>query len=556
MLRLHSYLLGTILFLFCLNGFSQNTVGLLKYDDELSIGGYTLVYPERQSNAYLLNECGEIVHSWEDENPLSRPGAVAYLLENGNLLRAKSEEGNFSSGGGGGIIELVNWDNEVLWRFETKPLGYNQHHDIHYMPNGNILMLLTSPVEFDEIIELGFDTLLNSQDNLIFESIWEVNPSTDSIVWEWHSKDHLIQEFDATKNNYGVVKDHPELIDINYQAFAFEKPDWMHANSIDYNEELDQVMISVRNFNEIWIIDHSTTTAEAASSEGGVSGVGGDLLYRWGNPAAYNRGTVANQKSFRQHDAQWIDDFVEEDYPFKGAIALYNNDVADGLSLGQILRPVWNENSKSYEFIDSTYAPNLFEQTFSHPDTSKNFSTAASSIQILGNGHVVMCAARQGFSFELTPEGEVAWEYVTPFQNGIPAIQGTELSISENFTFQVQRYLQDYPAFVGKDLSPKGYIELEPNINFCGLVNLDDLEVENSSIEIFPNPAINQINIYNKSGKSTSVKIYDAQGNLILSRKIESEQTIIPTQGWSTGLYILLDESNSYSKKLLIHSAE
>ena len=534
--------------------FSQNTVGLLYSDEENSIGAYTLIYPERQTNAYLINQCGEIVHTWQDENPLSRPGAVAYLLENGNLLRAKSEMGAFSSGGGGGIIELVNWENEVLWRFETQPLGYLQHHDIHAMPNGNILMLVTKSTELEAIVELGFDTIQNNQDNLFFESIWEVNPNTNEIVWQWHSKDHLIQEFDSTKSNYGTVKEHPELIDINYHAFAFGRPDWMHANSIDYNAELDQVMISVRNFNEIWIIDHSTTTQEAASHEGGVSGVGGDLLYRWGNPAAYQRGTVDNQKAFRQHDAQWIDDFVDGNYYFKGDIALYNNAVGDGLSLGQILRPIWNENSKSYEFIDSTYAPSVFGKTFSHPDTSKNFSTAASSIQILGNGHVVMCAARQGFSFELNPEGEVVWEYVTPLRNGFPVPQGTELTISENFTFQVQRYLANYPAFEGKDLSPKGYIELEPNTDFCGLVSIEDLEIENNSMEVFPNPATNHIYINNK--KSTVLKIYDAQGIIVLSKRVELGQTIISTQGWPTGLYILLDESNASSQKLLIHSAE
>ena len=73
----------------------------------------------------------------------------------------------------------------------------------------------------------------------------------------------------------------------------------MHTNSIDYNEEFDQILISVCNFNEIWVIDHSTTTAEAAGHTGGNSGKGGDLLYRWGNPAAYRAGTTSDQKLFK-----------------------------------------------------------------------------------------------------------------------------------------------------------------------------------------------------------------------------------------------------------------
>ena len=119
-------------------------------------------------------------------------------------------------------------------------------------------------------------------------------PAGGSIVWEWHLWDHLIQDYDPTKDNYGVVGDHPELIDVNYSLAPFCCPsgnaDWTHTNAVDYNEQLDQIMLSVRNFSEIWVLDHSTTTAQAASHSGGRSGKGGDLLYRWGNPAAYRAG--------------------------------------------------------------------------------------------------------------------------------------------------------------------------------------------------------------------------------------------------------------------------
>ena len=84
------------------------------------------------------------------------------------------------------------------------------------------------------------------------------------------------------------------------------QPDWLHINAVAYNAELDQIMLSVFEFSEIWVIDHSTTTAEAAGHEGGKYGKGGDLLYRWGNPRAYRAGTVKDQKLFGQHNAHWI----------------------------------------------------------------------------------------------------------------------------------------------------------------------------------------------------------------------------------------------------------
>src|SRR5690606_15913622 len=106
-------------------------------------------------------------------------------------------------------------------------------------------------------------------------------------------------------------------------------------NAIDYNPQLDQIMISTREFSELWIIDHSTTTAEAAGHTGGRSGKGGDILYRYGNPAAYNRGTRADQKFFYQHDAQWI----EPGLPGAGNILVFNNgwNRVDGSSFSSVI---------------------------------------------------------------------------------------------------------------------------------------------------------------------------------------------------------------------------
>src|SRR5262249_17725952 len=99
------------------------------------------------------------------------------------------------------------------------------------------------------------------------------------------------------------------------------RADWLHCNSLSYNAEFDQIMVSSPEFNEIWIIDHSTTTAEAASHAGGRSGKGGDLLYRWGNPRAYRAGTVKDQRLFYQHNAQWI----PRGFPGEGHLLVFNN---------------------------------------------------------------------------------------------------------------------------------------------------------------------------------------------------------------------------------------
>ena len=113
-----------------------------------------------------------------------------------------------------------------------------------------------------------------------------------NIVWEWHIWDHLIQDADSTLPNFAVISEHPGLQDVNYgNAGSNQGPggpngDWKHYNAIDYNEALDQIVISSRHHDEIYIIDHSTSTEEAAGHSGGNYGMGGDYLFRWGNPQA------------------------------------------------------------------------------------------------------------------------------------------------------------------------------------------------------------------------------------------------------------------------------
>ncbi|WNH07749.1 hypothetical protein [Thalassobellus suaedae] len=75
--------------------------------------------------------------------------------------------------------------------------------------------------------------------------------------------------------------------------------DLTHVNSVSYNAELDQIVFSSPGFGEIYIIDHSISTEEAKGPEG-------DLLYRWGNPQNYGRGTKEDQMLFGQHDVKFI----------------------------------------------------------------------------------------------------------------------------------------------------------------------------------------------------------------------------------------------------------
>ena len=102
------------------------------------------------------------------------------------------------------------------------------------------------------------------------------------------------------------------------------RSDMMHTNAVDYNAELDQIALSSYHYSEVYIIDHSTSTKEAAGHSGGRWGKGGDLLYRWGNPKNYKRGDDESMQLFAQHDVHWIDDGL----PGAGNILIFNNGFA------------------------------------------------------------------------------------------------------------------------------------------------------------------------------------------------------------------------------------
>jgi len=380
---------------------------------------YILFTPELSKNTYLVNDIGEPVHTWESEY---FQGLPVYLLDNGDLIRSDSSMANpvFAGGGFTGRVEKFNWKGELIWEFVYSNEKYCLHHDIEPLPNGNILMVAWEKKNDSEVIAAG-----RKPHNLATNVLWpdhiiEVEPYTDApggkIVWEWHVWDHLIQDYDPTKDNYGNVSQHPELIDINcVTSHGGSRSDWNHINSIDYNTKYDQILLSVDVFSEIWIIDHSTTTDQAKGHAGGRYGKGGDLLYRWGNPHMYRAGGPYDQKLFGQHDAQWIEPGCQGE----GNILVYNNGVGrpDGAysSIEEIVTPI--DSNGSYYLSGYRYGPENPIWIYTADAPNDFYSSFLSGAQRLPNGNTLICDGPRGFFFEVTPDKETVWEYLNPYPN-------------------------------------------------------------------------------------------------------------------------------------------
>lgn len=428
------------------------TVGLRVTDDDGATGidtatvnigqvseafeGYTLFSPMGSREIYLIDNDGNVVHSWASD---SGSGTSQYLLEDGTLMNTAQPQGSsqwFNAGGATGRVEQWSWDGELLWEFEYSDGYHRLHHDIEVLPNGNVLMIAWEWVGEADAIVAGRDPSLLSDGELWPDHIIEVEPTGSTggnIVWEWHAWDHLVQDYDSTKANYGVVAEHPELIDVNYVS-SRDVADWNHTNSIDYNADLDQILLSVRSFNEIWVIDHSTTTEEAAGHSGGDSGMGGDLLYRWGNPQAYDAGTAGDQVFFGQHDAEWIGEGI----PGEGNILVFNNgDRFSGRaysSVDEIATPI--EADGSYVLVaGQPYGPDDLTWSYTADPATDLFADHVSGSQRLANGNTLITDGPGGKLIEVASSGEVVWEYVVGGQ-----------------VFRADRYAPEYSGFDGTAL--------------------------------------------------------------------------------------------------------
>ncbi len=519
--------------IFPLSGNAQTTVGVVTNTPE-AVDGYTLVTPMAIGTTFLINNCGEVVNSWESD---FRPGLASYLLEDGSLIRtAQFGTGLFTSGGNGGRIEHFDWEGNLIWEFDYSNTQVRQHHDIEVLPNGNVLVLAWELITPDEALAAGRNPTFIG-DELWPDHVVEVDPTITSgnpIVWEWHSWDHLVQDYDPTKPNYGVVSDHPELINLNYIEGSPINADWMHCNGIDYNPELDQIVISSRNFNEFWVIDHSTTTEEAASHSGGNSGKGGDILYRWGNPYAYGRGTLDDKKLFSQHDANWI----KPGYPGEGGIMVFNNGPDRMYSTVEVVRPPIVDNEYEIEG-NKPYGPEESEWIYEAPDPFDFYSKNISGANRLPNGNTLICEGALGKLFEVDLAGNIVWEYINPLGNSGPSQQG--FPPSGNNVFKANKYLPDFSGFDGKDLTPGSVIETGTPFWNCELYNATSIaETEaDHGVHLIMNPVVDQLIIENQWDMELQGSLWTLTGKQIMELDIPSGKNASPIGNIPNGVYFL-----------------
>jgi len=444
--------------------------------------GYVMFAVPNSASVYLVNRRGEVVHEWKGNYAVMG----AYLNDDGSLVQNATDPDFpvFAGGGESGRIQKISWEGKILWDFEYANDLYHAHHDFTVMPNGNILAIAWEARTFDEVIAAGRNPDFTPKAGLWPDKIVEIEPQGErggKIIWEWRIWDHLIQDHDASKANYGNPAEHPELLDFNItdslpplisrdsmdilisqdRARRNETPenrgsDVYHVNAVKYHADLDQIVFSSPNLSEVFIIDHSTTTKEAAGHTGGRWGKGGDFLYRWGNPENYRRGDSTHRRLYHQHDVRWI----EKGKPGAGNLTVFNNGIPnkDTLNYSAIYEITVPTDQKGNYLLEEggIFAPPDPSWTYIAEDTVSFFSSFVSGAHRMHNGHTFINEGARGRFFEVTEDGAIVWEYLNPYRGEIRKLNGDPNPPMPLTYFQFRSTFipADHPAFANRKLAP------------------------------------------------------------------------------------------------------
>lgn len=408
---------------------------MVETDSERVAPGYTLIEPFTEKNGFIINNDHEVVAVLETRHtPM-----LTEILPNGHrIVESNRYSGRFADAGGfTGCLEEYDEHGTLLWQLNLSSDEYVAHHDFAILPNGNILTITWESASGDEAISQGRDPeTVPKNDDFWYDGVIEIDPYNAEIVWEWSVRHHIIQEFDPTKDNYGVVADHPELWDINKYIPSFVtgdvSADWAHFNAIDYNPELDQILLSSNFHGEFYIIDHSATPYEAADHKGGRYGKGGDILYRWGNPANYNRGTQEVRELWGQHDLQWI----REGLNGAGNLLMFNNGGPDHPWSTVIeLAPPMNADGSYVLNNGEAYGPTDKVWLYDPEPPERFFSFFVSGAQRLPNGNTLISHGAGAKVREVTADGEIVWEY-----------RYTDYDVPPDGFYRANKYPLDHPG--------------------------------------------------------------------------------------------------------------
>ena len=344
--------------------------GVTVHKPEKCFNGYTVVVPFRSEKLFLIDMAGRVVRVWNAHPRELHQSEFLELLPNGHWItlnnvpprdEAERPDDEFRTRGMGTALLELDWEGNVVWSF-APPEGVRLHHDMQRLANGNTLVLTAHPVSVPHV----------SDKEVHENSFREVTPGGE-VLWEWHTSDHY-DEF--------------AFDDRARELVARRAGDCYHTNTLealpatalgrrDERFREGNILSCQRHCNLIYILDRES----------------GRVVWQWGN----GRGGLVGP----HHPTMLAN----------GNILIYDNGGAGGYPTRQRF---WTRlveiNPETCEVVwEYRDEPHVLKEK------ALFFSPSWGSVQRLANGNTFSLDCHKGRLFEVTPQGEIVWEYVSPF---------------------------------------------------------------------------------------------------------------------------------------------
>jgi len=359
--------------------------GLHIYDSTQTCDGYTLIC--KDAAAHLLDMNGNIIKTWNINCFPAKMFPDGSIMGQGGFGEARLE-----------LSEVVqySWDGELEWKFTDWEIidgveTARVHHD--FQRDGNPVGYYAPgqlPQSDSKVLVLAKGDVLDpeiSKNLLMDDVIYEVDWETQESALMWQASDHF--------DELGFDEQAKQLIHSS-------GGDYLHINSVsrvgpnkwydpdtgvgDARFHPDNLIMDSRQSNIIWIVNMAADTGYEVGEI--VWRVGPD--YSAGTPEGDNLGQIIGQ-----HHAHMI----PEGLPGAGNILVFDNGGAAGYPLK------FRTTSRILEFD-----PLSLELVWSY-ECENFFSYYISSAQRLPNGNTLIDEGSTGRIFEVTPAGEIVWEY-------------------------------------------------------------------------------------------------------------------------------------------------
>ncbi|WP_115718471.1 aryl-sulfate sulfotransferase [Gallaecimonas mangrovi] len=392
--------------------------GTTLYNPQKAENGYVLFSTQNQQT-YLIDMNGHEVHHWNAEGFPAKPvptalagGERGHVLVQTARVASPVKEANPGNGMLNQTIAELDWQGKPQWQWGSAKHPAYQHHDLAKLANGNVLSLNA------ELIDLkGF------KKPVIDNKVQEINAS-GKVVWSWSAAKHLA-DFGLSKTQLAELKKAGGYDFLHINTAAPLGPNhWYDAG--DKRFAPDNILINSRNVNVALIIDRHS----------------GKVVWRVGPnyPKTQWSGKVPRplDQIIGEHDVHMI----PKGLPGAGNLLIFDNEGNASLSVKN--RSMFSASRVIEVNPTSKQIVWQYDASRSHHAIWTFFSGFISSAQRLKNGNTLIAEGQSGRLFQVTPSGDIVWEYVNPHYG----------HSSKADTYQTNYVYRAYQ--VGYDWAPKG----------------------------------------------------------------------------------------------------